>query len=43
AAARVRMSLDTVPEEMVQLRARLTALELEAQALREDIAAGSGG
>ena len=43
AAARVRMSLDTVPEEMVQLRARLTALELEEQALREDIAAGSGG
>ena len=41
AAARVRMSLDTVPEQIVRLNARLTALELEEQALLEDIAAGS--
>lgn len=41
AAARVRMSLDTVPEQIVRLKAKLTALALEAQALREDIAAGS--
>jgi len=41
AAARVRMSLDTVPEQIVRLKAQLTALALEAQALREDIAAGS--
>lgn len=41
AAARVRMSLDTVPEQIVRLKARLTALELEEQALLEDIAAGS--
>lgn len=41
AAARVRMSLDTVPEAIVHLKAQLTALELEAQALLEDIAVGS--
>ncbi|MEN5018923.1 type VI secretion system ATPase TssH, partial [Erwinia sp. Eh17-17] len=41
AAARVRMSLDTLPEQIVRLKARLTALELEEQALLEDIAAGS--
>ncbi|MFB4358353.1 hypothetical protein RBJ15_17360 [Pantoea sp. BS_4] len=41
AAARVRMSLDTVPEQIVRLKAQLTALELEEQALQEDIAAGS--
>ena len=40
AAARVRMSLDTVPEAVVHLKAQLTALEFEAQALLEDIAAG---
>ncbi|SFN14897.1 type VI secretion system protein VasG [Candidatus Pantoea varia] len=40
AAARVRMSLDTVPEQIVRLKAQLTALGLEEQALREDIAAG---
>ncbi|MNJ74879.1 Chaperone protein ClpB [compost metagenome] len=40
AAARVRMSLDTVPEQIVRLKAQLTALELEEQALLEDIAAG---
>jgi len=41
AAARVRMSLDTVPEQIVRLKAQLTALALEEQALLEDIAAGS--
>ncbi|NBB57203.1 type VI secretion system ATPase TssH [Pantoea vagans] len=41
AAARVRMSLDTVPEQIVRLKAQLTAVELEEQALLEDIAAGS--
>ncbi|MCX0499393.1 type VI secretion system ATPase TssH [Erwinia billingiae] len=41
AAARVRMSLDTVPEAITLLNARLTALLLEEQALRDDIAAGS--
>ncbi|XXD08722.1 type VI secretion system ATPase TssH [Klebsiella sp. R445] len=41
AAARVRMSLDTVPEQIVRLKAQLTALELEEQALLEDIASGS--
>ncbi|WP_449557016.1 type VI secretion system ATPase TssH [Huaxiibacter chinensis] len=41
AAARVRMSFDTVPEQIVRLKAQLTALALEEQALLEDIAAGS--
>ncbi|MFK3662727.1 type VI secretion system ATPase TssH [Scandinavium sp. NPDC088450] len=41
AAARVRMSLDTVPEAITRLKAQMTALELEEQALLEDIAAGS--
>jgi type VI secretion system protein VasG len=41
AAARVRMSLDTVPEAITLLNARLTALTLEAQALTDDTAAGS--
>lgn len=40
AAARVRMSLDTVPEAIVSLKAQLTALELEEQALLDDMAAG---
>ncbi|WP_428944138.1 type VI secretion system ATPase TssH [Pantoea sp. FN060301] len=40
ASARVRMSLDTVPEAITQLKAQLTALELEQQALLEDIAVG---
>jgi len=43
AAARVRMSLDTVPEAITLLNARVTALELEAQALNEDIALGGDG
>ncbi|MDI7660299.1 type VI secretion system ATPase TssH [Cronobacter universalis] len=41
ASARVRMSLDTVPEPLTQRRARITALELEKQALLEDIAQGN--
>lgn len=40
AAARVRMSLDTVPEQIVHLKAQQTALALEEQALLEDIAVG---
>ena len=41
ASARVRMSLDTVPEAITCLKAKLTALTLEEQALLEDIAVGS--
>ncbi|QBR50155.1 type VI secretion system ATPase TssH [Erwinia sp. QL-Z3] len=40
ASARVRMSLDTVPESITYLRAQQTALALEQQALLEDIAVG---
>ncbi len=40
AAARVRMSLDTVPEPLTRMRAQITALEIEKQALLEDIAVG---
>ncbi len=43
AAARVRMSLDTVPEEIVRPGAAITALEMEKQALLEDIAVGNHG
>ncbi|MBF1962031.1 type VI secretion system ATPase TssH [Enterobacter hormaechei] len=38
ASARIRMSLDTVPEALTRLKARLTALAMEKQALLEDIA-----
>lgn len=41
ASARVRMSLDTVPEALTQYRAQLTALDIEKQALLEDIALGN--
>ncbi|ALB63566.1 ClpB protein [Cronobacter condimenti 1330] len=41
ASARVRMSLDTVPEALMQYRAKLTALDIEKQALLEDIALGN--
>jgi type VI secretion system protein VasG len=41
ASARVRMSLDTVPEALTQYRAQLSALEMEKQALLEDIALGN--
>ena len=43
AAARVRMSLDTVPEAIVKLKARLTALKLEEQALLDDVVVGGRG
>ncbi|MEA1063287.1 type VI secretion system ATPase TssH [Erwinia sp. HR93] len=42
AAARVRMSLDTVPEPLTRVRAQMTALEMEKQALLEDVAVGDG-
>ncbi|MRT55318.1 type VI secretion system ATPase TssH [Enterobacteriaceae bacterium RIT693] len=41
AAARVRMSMDTVPEQLTRIRAQITALEMEKQALLEDIAVGN--
>ena len=40
ASARVRMSLDTIPEPLTRIRAQITALEMEKQALLEDIALG---
>ena len=40
ASARVRMSLDTVPEPLTRIRAQLTSLALEKQALLEDLAVG---
>ncbi|WP_086873447.1 type VI secretion system ATPase TssH [Kosakonia pseudosacchari] len=41
ASARVRMSLDTVPERLTRLRSQITALEMEKQALLEDTAIGN--
>ncbi|MCS3424549.1 type VI secretion system protein VasG [Rahnella sp. BIGb0603] len=41
ASARVRMSLDTLPEDLTRLKAQITALEMEEQALLEDIALGN--
>ncbi|ANI82032.1 type VI secretion system ATPase TssH [Kosakonia oryzae] len=41
AAARVRMSLDTVPEPLTRIRAQITSLAMEKQALLEDIAVGN--
>lgn len=41
ASARIRMSLDTVPEQLTYLKAELTALDMEKQALLEDIAVGN--
>ncbi|MCU3853315.1 type VI secretion system ATPase TssH [Enterobacter roggenkampii] len=41
AAARVRMSLDTVPEQLTCIRSQITSLEMEKQALLEDIAVGN--
>ncbi|MEG6183109.1 type VI secretion system ATPase TssH [Enterobacter sichuanensis] len=40
ASARIRMSLDTVPEPLTRLKAQLTALDMEKQALLEDAALG---
>ncbi|EEV0484059.1 type VI secretion system ATPase TssH, partial [Escherichia coli O103] len=36
AGARVRMSLDTLPEPLTQLQARLTALDIEREAIEQD-------
>lgn len=41
ASARVRMSLDTVPEPLTRIRALMTSLDIEKQALLEDIAVGN--
>lgn len=41
AAARVRMSLDTVPEQLTRIRSQITSLEMEKQALQEDITVGT--
>ncbi|TDN50094.1 type VI secretion system protein VasG [Buttiauxella sp. JUb87] len=41
ASARVRMSLDTLPEALTRLNAQISALDMEAQALLEDIALGN--
>lgn len=41
ASTRVRMSLDTVPEPLTRIRSQITALEMEKQALLEDIALGN--
>ncbi|KGT95610.1 ATPase [Erwinia typographi] len=41
ASARVRMSLDTVPEALTRYRTLLTALDIEKQALLEDAAFGN--
>lgn len=41
ASARVRMSLDTVPEQLTRIRSQMTSLEMEKQALLEDIAVGN--
>ncbi len=40
AGARARMSLDTVPAALTQLQTQLTALEMEQQAIREDMTLG---
>lgn len=36
AGARVRMSLDTLPEPLTQLHARLAALDIEREAIEQD-------
>ena len=41
ASARIRMSLDTVPEQLSRMKAQLTSLDMEKQALLEDIAVGN--
>ncbi|MDX6909463.1 type VI secretion system ATPase TssH [Hafnia paralvei] len=42
ASARVRMSLDTVPEQLTQMNAQLAALEMEKQAIEQDLVFSSG-
>lgn len=41
AAARVRMSLDTLPEPLTRLQAEMTSLAMEQQELLEDISLGN--
>lgn len=41
ASARIRMSLDTIPEPLTRMKAQLTALAMEKQALLEDIVVGN--
>ncbi|EPL9567963.1 type VI secretion system ATPase TssH [Providencia rettgeri] len=41
ASARIRMSLDTLPEELTRLTSRQQALSLEQQAINDDIAIGN--
>ncbi|HAT1622051.1 TPA: type VI secretion system ATPase TssH [Raoultella planticola] len=41
ASARVRMSFDTVPEPLTRIRSQMTSLEMERQALLEDIVIGN--
>lgn len=41
ASARIRMSLDTLPEELTQIKAKRYAIELEQQAILDDITIGS--
>lgn len=41
ASARVRMNLDTVPEPLTRMKSAITALEIEKQALLEDLAVGN--
>lgn len=42
ASARVRMSLDTVPEQLTQMNAQLAALEMEKQAIEQDLVFSNG-
>lgn len=42
ASARIRMGIDTVPESLTRMKAQITALEMEKQALLEDAMVGSG-
>ncbi len=42
ASARIRMGIDTVPEPLTRMKAQITALELEKQALLDDAMVGSG-
>ncbi|MCU6663809.1 type VI secretion system ATPase TssH [Silvania hatchlandensis] len=41
ASARVRMNLDTLPEPLTRIRAQITALGIEKQALLEDMTLGN--
>ena len=42
ASARVRMSLDTVPEQLTQINAQLASLEMEKLAIEQDLVLSSG-